>query len=457
MRLSFSSRSTCCRRLFALFITCGATASGAQQRANAAGANILTLTAVFDSIASNNPILRAASSRTLSARGNLTTARTWTNPMIQLESERMSDQLPGMPTQRETMTTAMIPLEPIYQRGPRIRSAGALVRASEADVLARRQDVAVMAAEAFYRVALAQVNVDAAQTLAQLFDSVVSYNTVRVREGVAAEADLIRSQLERDHLLNELATSESELVRARADLGAFITAIPNSVAFGVVVDSLPVYPPASLEVSTARPAAAFSAQDRKRTDSATRNRPEVIAAQERLAASEAAASIEKRMVLRELGAMVGTKTSAGSSSLVAGFSVPFPLLDQNRGGIRAARAEAEAARFEFEQQQRLAAADLAGAQDAAAILVRRLNSLQTGGKITYLYRAEEGRQIALGAYREGGTSLLQVIDAAHAWREARTSYFETLFAEHEAVIQLLVASGSDVLTAWPQLRGGGTQ
>jgi cobalt-zinc-cadmium efflux system outer membrane protein len=396
----------------------------------------VTLREVLDSVRSNSPMLGAASAHVRAARGGLSSARAWSNPVISLENQQMSEQDLGMAgSQRETMTTAMIPLEPFYQRGPRIKRAQALIRASEADVLTQRQQIALDAADTFYQVALAQVNVSATRSLAQWFDTVVTYNSVRVREGVTAEADLIRSELERDHVLNELAMAESELARADADLQTFIRVRPDLAGLRVEIDSLPLV--------TSR-------------TTTTGLRPEVEAARQRVVASEAAAASEKRMFLRELGAMVGTKTMGGSTSLVTGFTVPFPLLDQNRGSISAARAGRDAAKFDLELEQRRADADLFGAEKAARILSQRVAAFGSG-RVGYLARAEEARRIALGAYREGGTTLLQVIDAARAWREARASYFETLFAQHRAVIRLLAARGIDVLDAWPGSRPGASQ
>jgi cobalt-zinc-cadmium efflux system outer membrane protein len=397
----------------------------------------MTLREVFDSARSNSPVLGAAKARVRAAHGGLSSARTWSNPIVSFESQQM-EQAPGMTTsQRETMTTAMLPLEPLYQRGPRIKRAQALIRAGEADVLTQRQQIAVDAADVFYQVALAQVNVIATRSLAQWFDTVVTYNSVRVREGVTAEADLIRSELERDHVLNDLAMAESELARAQADLQTFVGGRSHGAALQVEIDSLP------LTASAAAPTNRVS-------------RPEVEAARERMVASEAATAAERRMFLRELGAMVGTKNAAGTSSLIAGFTLPFPLLDQNRGSITAARAERDVAQSELEQEKRNADADLIGAESAARILSQRVATFGSG-RVGYLARAEDARRIALGAYREGGTSLLQVIDAARAWKEARNSYFETLFAQHLAVIRLMVAKGIDVLDAWPEVRSGVSQ
>jgi cobalt-zinc-cadmium efflux system outer membrane protein len=397
----------------------------------------LTLREVFDGVRSNNPLLGVAKARVRAAEGGLSSARTWSNPIISFESQQMSEQVSGMTTsERETMTTAMLPLEPLYQRGPRVKRAQALIRAGEADIRTRRQRVAVDAAGVFYQVALAQVNVDATRSLAQWFDTVVTYNSVRVREGVTAEADLIRSELERDHVLNDLAMAESGLARARADLQTFFSN-RSQAALYVDIDSLPVK---SVVTDLTNRAA----------------RPEVVAARERMVASEAGTAAERRMLLRDLGAMVGTKNAAGSGSLIVGFTLPFPLLDQNRGSITAARAERDVAQSELEHEQRNADADLIGAESAARILSERVATFGSG-RFSHLARAEDARRIALGAYREGGTSLLQVIDAARAWKEARNSYFETLFAQHLAVIRLLVAEGVDVLDAWPAAGSGARQ
>lgn len=410
--------------------------TGDAQTTTSVVAEGLTLRAVFDSIRSNSPLLGAANARIRVEQGGLSSARAWSNPIVSFESQQM-DPVPGAGSERETMTTAMLPLEPLYQRGPRIRRAQALILATESDVLTQRQQVAADAADIFYQVALAQVNVDATRSLAQWFDTVVTYNSVRVREGVAAEADLIRSQLERDHVLNDLAMAESELARAQADLQTFVGSHSQLDALRVDVDSLPL----NVAITTLNGRA---------------SPPAVEAARQRLVASEAATSAERSLLLRELGAMVGTKNSAGSSSLVAGFTLPFPLLDQNRGSIAAARAERDVAQLELEQERRTADSDLIGAEKAARILTQRVTTFGTGSG-GYLARAEEARRIALGAYREGGTNLLQVIDAARAWKEARNSYFETLFAQHLAVIRLLVAEGVDVIDTWPRLQSGASQ
>ena len=52
---------------------------------------------------------------------------------------------------------------------------------------------------------------------------------------------------------------------------------------------------------------------------------------------------ERTMIVRQLGATIGTKHSAGNTYLTAGLSIPLPLFDQNSGEIARAAGERDAA------------------------------------------------------------------------------------------------------------------
>jgi cobalt-zinc-cadmium efflux system outer membrane protein len=393
------------------------------------------------------------------ARGERVTAGALGNPILAYEVDNAP--FPGGPPAagmaRENMTTATLPLAPLYQRGARVRRADAQVRVAEADARAARQRIALDAAHAYYRAALAQVTAAAAQDLARWLDSVVVYNRTRVREGVAAEADLFRSELERDRAVAEADLEAADLARARAELSAFL-GDPRTVATEVAVAlddaplALPAAPPSL--ATPARPGPGV-AQSPAPAGADVDRRPDVGAARERLAAAGAGRAVEQTMIVRELGATVGVKQSAGTNSMIAGLSLPLPLFDQNRGERARATAERDAAAFDLAAQERAARADLAGATEAARILTARASALarrdSAGRAPAYLARADEARAIALGAYREGAVSLLQVLDAARAWGEARVAYYRTLCAQHEAVLALVVARGDDLIAAVPTL------
>ncbi|HTE66290.1 MAG TPA: TolC family protein, partial [Candidatus Binatia bacterium] len=272
----------------------------------------LTLAEVLDSVAAGHPSLEAARTRIRAARGSRRTAGALGNPMLMYQVENAP--LPGQqapPMEREVMATATLPLEPLYQRWSRLSGANAEIRAAEADEAAERQRVALDAARAFYRTAIAQVALEAARDHAGWLDTVVAYNQARVREGVAAEADLIRSELERDRTEAEATMQEADLARARADLATYIGDHAASSSLLVpIVDDAPLTLP-----------------DTSATGRAMATRPDIRAARERLSAAVAGVATERTSLIRELGVTVGTKWSAGTTSLIAAVSMPFPLFD----------------------------------------------------------------------------------------------------------------------------------
>ena len=410
----------------------------------------LSLTELLERVHTHYPRIAAADARVAGVRGARRAAGVFPNPVLgfTVENATLPGREPAGDMDRETMATATIPLEFLYQRGVRVRRADAELVASRADAFAERQRIALAAARAYYRVAQAQVEVATAEDLSRWLDSLVAYNRARAAEGAAAEADLLRAELERDQASSELTMRRAELIRASAELRAFTadSAEPGHLVTAVTTPDLPL----GLPSPDIRPVAAGS-------------RPEVEAARSRLTAAGAGVGVARSMLVREVSAMTGLKWSAGTTTLLAGVSLPFPLVDQNRGELARARAERDAATLELAAVEREVQADLSGATEAAGLLTARIGELRgpadsvTGAQqagVRQLARADEVRRIALGAYREGAVPLLQVLDAARAWGEARVSYYRTLYSQHESVLLLLVAQGRDLFTAIPAANRG---
>jgi len=399
------------------------------------GREPVSLLQVLDSVAARYPSLEAARARIRAARGSRSTAGTLGNPILMYQVD--NQPLPGRaapPMDREMMLTATLPLEPLYQRWSRVSGANAEVRAAEADAQAERQRIGLDATRAFYRMARAQVALAAARDLTAWLDSVVAYNRTRVKEGVAAEADLIRSELERDRAEADATMQEANLAQARADLSVFLGE-PTAASFLVAALDAPLTLP-----------------DASPTSRTGTTRPEIRAARERVTAAGAGVTTERTNLIRQLGLTVGTKRTSGTTSLIAGVSMPFPLFDQNRGAIARAAAEREAATFDLVAQERIGRAEIVGAAESARLLTERAGVLADPARGQgYLARADEARRIALGAYREGAVPLIQVIDAARAWGEAQLVYYQILYAQHESVVQLLVAEGVDIASTLPTL------
>ena len=194
----------------------------------------LDLHTVLDSVVARHPTILAARARLRAAAGTRQTAGQLGNPTLAYEVD--DTPFPGGQSisglDREAMTTLTLPLEPLYQRGPRVKQADAQLRAAAADVQGVTQAVSLDATRAFYRFARAQVRVESTRDVVNWLDSVVTYDRSRVNEGVAAEADLIRAELERDRMvaeaLNAAGGAPASTCRPRRLRGIFVSRQTNA-------------------------------------------------------------------------------------------------------------------------------------------------------------------------------------------------------------------------------------
>jgi cobalt-zinc-cadmium efflux system outer membrane protein len=433
----------------ALSIVFGAGAASAQ---SPAPSSQVTLAAVLDSVAARYPLVLAAQARVRAARGSRMTAGVFGNPIVSYQEDRPpSGTAASSGVDRERVTTVTLPLEPLYQRGSRVRRADAEIRAATEDAVSIRRRASLDATRTFYRAAFAEVSVATARDLLGWLNSLVTYNRSRAQQGVAAEADLIRSELERDRAAADVTLQEAELAQAKAELSTFIGVSPAAIEpLSVEMDERPLRFPQGV-VSSASPTGMLGAADGEILQtSALQRRPDVRAARERVSAASAGISSERTLLFRQIGATLGRKQVAGINTVITGLSLPIPLFDRNRGEVVRASAERDAAAYELAAEERSVTAEVSGAYEAARLLTERTTALasDTSG---YLVRADDARRIALGAYREGAVPLFQVIDAARAWGEARLIYYRILYAQHQAVAALVFAEGGDLLSVLPAL------
>jgi cobalt-zinc-cadmium efflux system outer membrane protein len=252
-----------------------------------------------------------------------------------------------------------------------------------------------------------------------------------VKEGVAAEGDLIRVKIERDRAAIDEAVARTEWVHAIAELRPFLWSA-----------SRPGSPP-RLAIDSASAIAALPAFDAILAR-ARLQQPELLAARARAEAARAEVEVQRSLTVRQLGATFGNKRIGGQNSMIAGVSVPLPFFDRNRGEIVRAAAERVAAEREAEWVERTLVARIEGAYESAKLLADGMRV--AGGDL--VQRAEESRQIAIAAYREGAGTLLQVLDASRTLADVRLASARLLFAQRETLLQLDAASGVDPLTSF---------
>jgi cobalt-zinc-cadmium efflux system outer membrane protein len=397
-----------------------------------------TLEDVLRSALAQHPLVEAAQARVAAAQGGRIAAGTFPNPegTLWVENATFPGQraVPGI--NRETSTYFTLPLEPLFQRKPQVRSADQRVKAAGADLIGERREVALDTAHAFYRVALGQVALDAAEENRAGLEDLVSYNRNRVSVGAIAEVDLLRVEVELDRATTNVALARIDLVRSWAELRPFLGAAsalvpptapgPPTIPRVHVSDGPAVTPSMGLSDLLAR---------------AREQRPEMVAARARVAAAGAETDYQRRLLVRHLGATLGFKQINGDSTMIAAVSVPVPLFDRNRGEIQRATNEAIATQKELRWAERRVEAEVQGAYEAAQQLGAQAGTRQR----SVLDRAAEAHRITVAAYQEGATSLLQVLDAARTLADARLTYSRTMLAQQQSAFDLALAAGIEPL------------
>jgi cobalt-zinc-cadmium efflux system outer membrane protein len=388
----------------------------------------LRLGDVIRAALSQGPLVEAARARVTASRAAARAARAFPNPTLTWQTE--NGPFPGASSPpsaaRENSTFATLPLEFLFQRGPQVRRAEQDQRAAEAELASARWLVARDAARAFGRVLSAQAALAAASDLRQGLAELATFNQTRVAEGATPEGELIRVGVERDRTILEEALAETELASAWADLRPFLPGLspspPPHLALGA---------PASF---TLPPLASLLEKSQV-------SQPQILAARARVESARAQADFERRLLVRQVGAVFGTKRVAGENTMVAGLSLSVPLFDRNRGAAERADAEREAAEQELTWTERRISAQVEAARRSAEVMTARLAALAPD----LLGRAEESRRVALAAYREGAGSLLQVLDASRAVAEARQTLGRALMAREQGLLDLRAAIGADPL------------
>jgi outer membrane protein, heavy metal efflux system len=384
---------------------------------------------------SQHPLVEAARDRIAAANGTRQTAGSFANPVATywMDNSAFPGQSSAVGSSRETSVYVTLPLEPLFQRAPRVHRAEADVRSAEIALLAARREVALDAARVFYRVALAQVSLDVLEENRRGIERLVSYNQSRVTEGATAEVELIRVQVELDRTATNVALSEVDLAKSRAELWPFLNA-------GVPSDALAPWRVTVPSVGNARallaPVSTFVSHARER-------RSDVLSAGAHVSAATAETAVQHALTIRQIGATFGFKRAAGDNSMIAGLSVPVPLFDRNRGEVQRATEELLAARQELGWTERTIAAEVEGAYYAAERLTAQVSTLAP----SFLDRADEANRITLAAYQEGAATLLQVLDVARALADARLTYSRAVLAQRESLFDLAMASGDEPETA----------
>lgn len=366
------------------------------------------------------PLIQAAAGHVRAIRGEARQDGAFPNPTLGWQREGIGDTL-----DEDRFLTAELPID-LSGRRLAVRAAGnAAVRGARADSLALLRQVEYDAAAAYIHAALALELLAVEAARREAIEGIAAFDAIRLAEGAVAEVAAMRTRLEADRARLAEAEARAEASRALAEL-AHALALPVDSVRRLEPVPFPALAPPSLEAMLER---------------AITDRPELQAARAEAEAARHRRSAARRGLVPEFALVGGVKETGGERGAIFGVSVPVPLFDRNGGARERAAGElliADALVRDAESRVRaeVTAAVLAYEELLTALPADR-KALGSDG--------EEVARIMEAAYREGGASLVEVLEARHAAADARASELRWAAQLQLALLDLNRATGAPIV------------
>jgi cobalt-zinc-cadmium efflux system outer membrane protein len=355
----------------------------------------------------NNLELRLARSRAAEAEGLARQARAFPNPIADLSREPLSR---GNQSYTETYLNLSQRFEVSGERGARGETADWHLVAAEALVRADSARLVFMVKRAFVEAEMTEDHLAVTEQAVQVFREGERNAAIREAEGDISFYDLQRLRLERMRYENLVAEADLAASVARRELallvlpaaGGFFETARQEIGPGDRIETLPAE--SVLDVS-------FDAFER-----VISRRPEVAAADAEVQANQAGERLARAVRIPDITATGGYKRqSDGFSGAFLGLSFPLPLFDRRSGEIETAGVRVRAAEERRVLTRRRIEVDLGNAIEAYRSL-RDRSALLEGNSLA---ASPNILDIAQVAYDAGEMTLVELLDAADALRNAR--------------------------------------
>lgn len=398
------------------------------QTPSTVSSDYLSLETAMDQFLRKNLSVEAARLEVGVAQAERIGARLRPRPGLTISAEnlRLSGETPANRLQEYGISVAQ-PIELGNRRALRMEVAERAVSVSEARLMEvlRRQLFDVK--RTYYESVLARVLLDIEQENRDNFEGLVKFNTVRFEEGYIAEGDLIKVRLERTKFDFAVANAELALRRAKIRLLELIGEGDFDRALRVETSNRLQVPPVDLNLAQLK-------------ETALVNRPEIKVAEAQLALAGVSIKLERSEAKGEVTPYVGYKRVGVDNTVLAGVTVPLPIGNRNQSGIARAEAEQKVSETNLNLVRNRTLAEVETAYRAYETAREQVRAYEAG----LLKQADESREIQLGAYQEGATELITLIEAQKTRTEVRANYYRAIFDYYTSIFQLELATGTDI-------------
>jgi len=278
----------------------------------------------------------------------------------------------------------------------------------------------------FYSVQLAESTLELAQKDLKSFQDTVDISEHQYKAGGISENDYLMIKLQLLQFESDLEQAQLARVQSLSDLRQLLG-----------------YESVSQDYDVAGP---FEYQPVKGNLEdlqlkALQNRPDLRAAQQGVTAANSQLTLQKAIAQQDVTVQANYSHVNGLNAATIYGSIPLPIFNRNQGEIAKARVA-------ITQAQEL---EKATNGQALTDVYDAYQGLRTNDKLVLLYiskyldAATRSRDISEYAYRHGGISLLNFLDAERSYRATQLAYRQALASYLLALEQLRQAVGTRAL------------
>jgi len=317
------------------------------------------------------------------------------------------------------------PIELGGKRQRRIDSARAATRVTGHELDDVRRQIIFLVKKSFGDALAGRESLNLAEQNLQSLDELERIQRFRAERGDISELELLRIQVQRFAFERDAADARQALKAAKIALRAIVGQEQIAEDFEVVGDL------AFKDVT-------LTQADLYRR--ALANRPDLRAAEAAREKAKADIRLARANAWWDVTPQIEYQRLGPDNTIGFGFSMPLRIFDRNQGEI--ARTRAEAGRVDAARE--VVAVQALSEVDTALAALRTESGKLTVLRDTYLPKAKQARDTVEYAYRRGGASLLEYLDAQRTYRDTAAEYVRSLGSYWTSFYQLETAVGGSL-------------
>ncbi len=313
-----------------------------------------------------------------------------------------------------------------HKRQARINAAKDATAVTRAQVKDNERGLIYNVAQQFVNVLLAKADLDFANQDLKSFQQTVDLSSSQYQAGAISEADLLKIKL-------QLLQFQTDVSAAKLALMQGLLSLRQLLGFESV--------PADYEVVGDLAYVPLHGNQEDLQAQALKLRPDLLAAQLGVAASQSQYQLEKANRARSLTTTFDYTHVSDLNAAGLTFNIEIPIYDRNQGEIaRTQTAITQANELQYAATETVMT-DVANAYQTTKVN-DQIVQLYTSG---YLKQAQDSRDISEYAYKRGAASLLDFLDAERSYRATQLGYRQALATYMLSLEQVREAVGTRTL------------